>query len=849
FGVNYAAPFAYDFRAIRAVGGDVKRTIDADVAHLARLGVDAYRIHVWDKEVSDRDGNLLANTQLDHFDYLLAQLAARGIKAILTPIAWWGPGYPELDPPFPGFAGDHPKVRMAVDTVLRAAQARYLAQFVAHVNPYTGRSYRDDPDILAFEIFNEPWHDLSPPQETTRYINTLVAAMRGTGLRKPIFYNISEHFTPEHGRAVCAADIQGITAQWYPTGLVRGATLPGNPLPNVDRYTVPWADYPDCRNKARMVYEFDGADVAEPVMYPAMARAFRAAGFQWATQFAYDPVAIAHTNTEYQTHYLNLVYTPAKAISFLIAGEAFRSLARGQAVGPYPASARFADVEVSHERRTSELVRDTVFAYAGSTATRPPAPERLRHVAGAGASATVGYTGSGAYFLDRLGDGLWRLEVMPDAVPVEDPFSKGNLRRTVTRTYARAQRMTIDLPDLGSAFVAERLDQPAGEQRALPRAIAGDRAPVGAQPGSGRAEVVGATLTVLPGTYLLRREGVTRPPDPTLAEHLPRGVRLAEHHAPAPTPPDAPRVVRHEAPSSVTVGQDAGLAFDVVQPTPPDSVLLFIREHGWSGYGTPLRLAPTGAYTYGTTLGVRGEGTHVLEYVLTVFDGGRAITYPGAVEGSPAAWDFSGQTPWRTHLEAAGSAITLFEPDRDAALIVAPGYIPGAATVSTLVASGTPERSAWQVGVAHFGPSAQHAAFRAMFSPATRARLAFAAADTGLALVVRLRAETGRLHAVQFAIVQSDGTAWGTTLEASNGPTNEFTIPLAGLTRVPLVLIPRPYPTFLPYDLMASSAAAAPDVRAFEGLQFGFARAPRTPDDAPMRIVVESVRLVRGGTR
>ena len=68
FGVNYAAPFAYDFRAIRAVGGDVKHTIATDVAHLARLGVTAYRIHVWDKEVSDSAGNLLANEHLDHFD-------------------------------------------------------------------------------------------------------------------------------------------------------------------------------------------------------------------------------------------------------------------------------------------------------------------------------------------------------------------------------------------------------------------------------------------------------------------------------------------------------------------------------------------------------------------------------------------------------------------------------------------------------------------------------------------------------------------------------------------------------------------------------------------------------------
>ncbi len=72
-----------------------------------------------------------------------------------------------------------------------------------------------------------------------------------------------------------------------------------------------------------MVYEFDAGDVMQPIMYPAMARSYRTAGFQWATQFAYDPMATAYANTEYQTHYLNLAYTPSKAISLLIASKHF----------------------------------------------------------------------------------------------------------------------------------------------------------------------------------------------------------------------------------------------------------------------------------------------------------------------------------------------------------------------------------------------------------------------------------------------------------------------------------------------------------------------------------------------
>ena len=63
--------------------------------HLARLGLDAYRIHVWDREISDAAGNLVVNDHLRAFDYLLAELKARGFKIVLTPLQFGHAGYPE----------------------------------------------------------------------------------------------------------------------------------------------------------------------------------------------------------------------------------------------------------------------------------------------------------------------------------------------------------------------------------------------------------------------------------------------------------------------------------------------------------------------------------------------------------------------------------------------------------------------------------------------------------------------------------------------------------------------------------------------------------------------------------
>ena len=44
FGVNYTLPFAHAYRAMGYLGVDRKTAIDRDVYHMARLGLNAYRL-------------------------------------------------------------------------------------------------------------------------------------------------------------------------------------------------------------------------------------------------------------------------------------------------------------------------------------------------------------------------------------------------------------------------------------------------------------------------------------------------------------------------------------------------------------------------------------------------------------------------------------------------------------------------------------------------------------------------------------------------------------------------------------------------------------------------------------
>ncbi|AMR33563.1 hypothetical protein A0256_20110 [Mucilaginibacter sp. PAMC 26640] len=505
FGVNYTVPFAYGYRSHKKLGVLPEKAIDADVYHLARLGVTAFRVHIWDTEISDSLGNLKNNEHLRLFDYLLFKLEQRGIRAIVTPIAFWGNGYPDSDEHTGSFSDIYGKEKALVNPKAFQAQERYLIQFFNHVNSYTKKTYGADRFVIATEINNEP-HHTGPKSLTTTYINRMMAAIKSTGWEKPIFYNISE--SPSYADAVAASTANGFSFQWYPTGLVSGHEQLGNLLPQVDHYAIPFDTIPAFKNKPRMIYEFESGDVLQPYMYPAMARSFKTAGFQWATQFAYDPMATAYANTEYQTHYLNLAYTPAKAISLLIAGKVFRQVPLYKSYGAYPADTVFGNFHLSYKQQLSEMNAATEFYYTNSTSSAPVQPNALQHIAGVGSSAVLKYAGTGAYFLDKIAPGTWRLEVMPDVIKLHDPFEKTSLDKPVTAVVSREREMKINLADLGDNFSVTQVNKNGVRSTASKNAV-----------------------TVSPGVYLLRRKGGA--PSSYPADFKVGNLRMNEFYAPA----------------------------------------------------------------------------------------------------------------------------------------------------------------------------------------------------------------------------------------------------------------------------------------------------------------------------
>ncbi|MBU1392992.1 MAG: hypothetical protein KJ856_03755 [Gammaproteobacteria bacterium] len=800
FGVNYSAPFAFTYRAMVQSGVDMHAAIDMDVAHLKRLGVTGYRVHVFDREVSDAKGNLLDNVHLELLDYLLNKLAANGIRAIITPIAWWGNGYPAPDTETQGFANGFTKAEMNTDPKAIAATHTYLKQFFAHKNRYSGVTYGQDANIIAFELFNEPSHH-GDVNQSQSYINGLIKVSHESGVTKPLFYNISEQGDNQaFAKAVCDSNIDGIAYQWYPTGLVKMSRINSNTLPNVAHYTNPFADIEACKTKAKMIYEFDAADVTGSVMYPAMARSFREAGFQWATQFAYDSAVIANSNAEYNTHFLNLLYTPSKAISFLIAGEVFRQVPRGFEGGSYPTTYpknnHFADVSLDYLHDVSVLNQPERFYYSNSTDAKPHAPKKLEHIAGVGSSAIVRYDGNGSYFLDKLSDGLWQLEVYPDALALTDPHQNSSLKREAVRLYQASRHLNLTLPDLGQQYWLQGINQGKVQNRTL------------------SLQASKGSVKLMPGKYLLAK-------DRSLFSST--KAKVDDHYYLPPMPHQTLALV-HQNLQARNQGDALTFSASVMDAKAIDKVELYVRYLGDSEFKVYPMEAHGSVYRQTLTDVKNWQRTGAIEYAFVVTQASVQTSFPGNAEGNPNEWDFvksRGAAFYQFEWRAKGTPVSLFNASFDRDNLIYPQNA----------------RSEWrfQSGVRDQGLGLQ-LYIPSLVTSATGSeednvlvRIS-PAKDNGLsqrnlkgydAVQLRIYADQANEH-VSVALLNEHGLAYGAVVTLQAG-WQSITMPVADLSPMPTVLT-KAYPMFMPMNYPHSEPYTfdAEALSKLQGVQLGF---------------------------
>lgn len=787
FGVNYTVPFAHGFRTANSLGIDLKKAIDNDVYHFSRLGFDLYRIHVWDTEISDEFGNVIENEHLDAFDYLLNKLKNNNINFIITPIAFWGNGWPEPNDETLGFSNKYGKGDCLTNPEAIKAQQNYLYQFLNHVNPYTGTAYKDEPNIIAFEISNEP-HHRGKAEMVTQFVKGMTNSMRKTGTKKPIFYNISHavHFTDAYFKG----GIQGGTFQWYPTGLGYQREILGNLLPNVNDYTIPFNETIRKHHGAKLVYEFDAADVGKSYIYPVMARSFREAGIQIATHFAYDPTYSAYANTEYNTHFMNLVYTPQKALSLMICSEVFHQIPLYKNFGKYPDNISFDNFKVDYENDLAEYNSQNKFIYTNNTISEPKNINKLNQIAGFGNSKVIKYEGKGAYFLDKIKTGLWRLEVMPDAIWVDNPFGHNSPKKTVAVVNWEEWKMSVSLEDLGSNFTIEAINSNNNFS----------------------SKVDATTFSIMPGTYMLSKNNSFKKWSP---EDAWKNNKLKDFYAPESTVKRT--YLNHKPIQKTRVGLPLKIKAQIVAPKAPESVELYFQN---GEKREMLTMKRSNGYEYSTTVPAELIKIGFFRYNVIVNGKDKSITFPQNLKGKPTEWDFYDNSTYEVAVVPSSNPIQLFNAKSDTDLLVREWrntfkLVPAKndelvecrMNINNLFVQDNENLNAEPI----YDYSFKHFIIDKIkgreFDLSSKENIVFYGSSLN-----------NKPCKLQIAFVMNDGTSYGEIIEIGT-ELKDYKLPVKKLKPVKTVTLPRPYPSFLQY-YFEHSISSDFDIAKVESIQF-----------------------------
>ena len=773
FGANYCLMSGSDYRMAGLVSNDRKAMIDEDMAQFARMGWTALRLCSWgDWENSDRAGNLIVNDHVDLMDYLIARARARGIYILLTPIHTYDPAFADqMNKPSTnsGFSRYFKREEMGTNPASIAAQVNYIKQLLNHVNRYTGVAIKDEPAILFIEMINEPVHHPEDAAGSVAYIDALVGAVRSTGCKKLTFFNVSQDFAI--ARAIKQSRVDGVSFGWYPSGLVAGHMLRGNFLQAVDAY--PDMMLPDLKGKPRIVYEFDTADLITGYLYPAMARTYRSVGAQFAAMFAYDMLRTAPFNLGWQTHYLNLVHTPRKAMSAVIAAEAMRRLPRFSDYGRYPLNLKFGDFRVSYAGDMSELNADDAFMNAGATASQPRSPKRLTRIAGFESSGVVDYEGSGAYFLDKVRDGVWRLEVYPDEILVQDPFEQPRPDKIVSRLLYRSWPMGLRLPDLGNEFYATPVKIPGHPAAAAQKAANGK-------------------FSVEPGVWLLtRNERVDRAALPARIGrvgfdeyHVNERMRYPDH-------------IQSLAPKEFVAGSPMQMRALIADDVLPEEVKLWVRPAGMRAFGAAIPMTRSRGNEYVAAL-APGLSPGLYEYAVSARTGERSTTFPGGIPEQPGEWPFHLDAPWSFRITPAGTPMRLLDPKEDYVRLsfVRPGEhyrLP----FFQLAPGEDADESALSLVLPDLGKDTPPRYAAALYvGDIVSARLADA--QRANAMEIKLRAVGGSRKTIEVLLIERDGAAWSTAV-AAGGSWSTVRVPLENLHLTRSIHIPSPFPGLWDY--------------------------------------------------
>ncbi|HYM93502.1 MAG TPA: membrane or secreted protein, partial [Chitinophagaceae bacterium] len=376
-------------------------------------------------------------------------------------------------------------------------------------------------------------------------------------------------------------------------------------------------------------------------------------------------------------------------------------------------------------------------------------------------------------FLDKIQDGVWRLEVMPDAIHIRDPFERASPQKEVTRIEWQTQHMSISIPDLGEGFSVKGLNE-------------GNNYLVTA---------IGNNFSIKPGTYLVTGLKVTgKAVEDKMGE-------LGMNEFVAPQPFSKEPFVTHTPYTEVSSGKPFSIHAMIVSLDNNDKVTVqIIKLGGGFGQSRMIPMTKEAAYDYTATIPSELVTPGLLNYRIIIQKANdEYYVFPGNHKGNPFAWDNYINDEWQTFVAAENNGLEIYDPTTDKSIRVYPVFRRGFQT--SYITGKDPGRLILKLSANEL--SGDHTiGFQYFFVDKLKGR----ESEKFDKLVIRARTAEAESINAKVTLTNTDGFSFSASVKLTD-TFQDVEVPLNSLVPDSELLLPRPYPGFLPLWFKGSGTA------------------------------------------
>jgi len=460
--------------------------------------------------------------------------------------------------------------------------------------------------------------------------------------------------------------------------------------------------------------------------------------------------------------------------------------------GLYPNNTRFSDFKVDYKNDLAEYNSETKFFYTNTTNSSVKNESKLKEIAGFGNSSVISYDGLGAYFLDKISKGVWRLEVMPDAVWVDNLFGRNSPNKTVAVIKWKTHSMQLHLEDLGSNFNVVAINK---ENEFV-------------------SEVKDKSFQIRPGTYIISKQGAAKK---WSKNDDFKTYKLNDFYAPKSNVNQL--YFKHAPIVSITENSELKIEVQCMAPENPEEINLTGFNSNGKYFNQQLKYL--GNYKYETIIPSNYIKKGFVNYNIIVKQkDGIKITHPSGKTGNLYAWDFYDRTSYKITVVPKEYPMYLFNAIEDTDDLVKTWM-----RSFKLVPTKNFGEAAYQMNVEKlFVQDEENSKAKPIYDYSFKHFILDQIKDrkTDLlskeALIFKGYALNNKPCKLQIAFVLDDGSAYGKVIDIET-ISKDYTIKLDELKPVRTVILPRPYPSFLPYYLEHNIVSDF-DISRIESLQF-----------------------------